>query len=344
MKSIADYWGRSMAELFLGVDAGGTKTHAAIMSASGQLLALGTSATGNWERVGLDASAIALAQAVDSALGQCGRKRSEVTSASFALAGIDWDSDVATFERMLGGFGFGCAPVVMNDAMAVLMAGTDDGVGCASVAGTGGKTVARSGSTTLMTLGMALGEGGGAGQVVSEALTAIAAAYHGQRPPTLLTAAALEAYGVSSEEALFEAIAREGLQVSESFAPTVFAIAEAGDPAAVDVLKSVAYQHARDVVGLVNRLNFSGSSVPVICAGGVHTAGSTTFARAFEQGLVGSRWALETVVLDVVPVVGALVDSVVRTNGKITNAQRQQLNATAAEFDANDHNAIAVAS
>lgn len=333
-----------MADLFLGVDAGGTKTHAALMDASGRLLALGAAATGNWERVGLDASAAALAKAIDGALAQCGRSRNEISSASFALAGIDWDSDVETFETILGDFGFGCAPVVMNDAIAVLLAGTDDGIGCASVAGTGGKTVARDAVTTLMTLGMALGEGGGAGQVVANALTAIALAYHGQRPPTALTAAALEVAGMRSEQAFFEAIARDGHHLTESFAPTVFAIAEAGDATAIDVLEQVAGQHARDVVGLVNRLDFQGRSVPVVCAGGVHTAGSATFARAFERGLAGSRWPLQTTVLDVVPVVGALIDSVVRANGRITGEQRRELNATAALLDDSDTNGIAVAS
>lgn len=323
-----------MTELYLGVDAGGTKTHAALTDSSGRLLALGVASSGNWERVGMDGSAEALARAVDDALTQAGRARSEVTSASFALAGIDWDSDISAMQAVLAGFGFGCVPVVMNDAIAVLLAGTADGIGCASVAGTGGKTVARDASTTLMTLGMGLGEGGGAGQVVDETLVALAEAFHGQRQPTLLTAAALAMAGLRDEQGFFEAVARDGHQLDESFAPTVFAIAEAGDAAAIDVLARVAHQHARDVVGLVNRLEFQGREVPLVCAGGVHTAGSAVFSRAFERGLAASRWPLRTVVLEVVPVVGALVDSVVRGQGSILPEQRAALTASAMLLEA----------
>jgi len=324
-----------MSDLFLGVDAGGTKTHAAIMDASGRLLSLGVASTGNWERVGIDGSAVALTRAIDDALAQCGRERGDVTSASFALAGIDWDSDIEAMRHVVAGFDLGCKPVVMNDAIAVLLAGTDDGVGCASVAGTGGKTVARDRTTTLATLGMSLGEGGGAGQIVAETLTAVAEAYHGQRPPTALTAAVLGLAGLRDEPAFFEAIARDGHQLPESFAPTVFSIAESGDATAIDVLQRVARQHARDVIGLVNRLDFQGE-VPLVCAGGLHTSGSTIFSHAFERALADSRWQLRTVVLDVVPVVGALVDSVVRANGRITSEQRAALIASASALDEGD--------
>ena len=323
-----------MADLFLGVDAGGTKTHAALMDASGRLLSLGVAPTGNWERVGIHGTVRALTSAIDEALTVSGHVRSDVTSASFALAGIDWDTDIAAMQRVVSGFGLGCTPVVMNDAFAVLLAGTDDGIGCASVAGTGGKTVARDQVSTLATLGMSLGEGGGAGQIVAETLSAVAEAYHGQRPPTRLTQAVLELAGLRDESALFEAVARDGHELPESFAPVVFSIADDGDVAAVSVLTSVARQHARDVVGLVNRLDFQAqASVPLVCAGGLHTAGSNVFSDAFAQALSGSRWSLRLQVLNVVPVVGALVDSMVRANGSISGSQRDALIASASVFD-----------
>ena len=131
-----------MTDLFLGVDGGGTKTHAALMDSHGNILGLGVAATGNWERVGLEASSAALADAMDAALAESGHNRGDVTSATFALAGVDWDSDAHAMQNIIGGFGLGCTPTVMNDAFAVLYAGTPDGVGCASIAGTGGKTVA----------------------------------------------------------------------------------------------------------------------------------------------------------------------------------------------------------
>ena len=82
-----DFWGPSMADIFLGVDAGGTKTHAALMNSDGDILGLGVAATGNWERVGFDACALALSSAVDGALRESGHSRGDISDATFALAG-----------------------------------------------------------------------------------------------------------------------------------------------------------------------------------------------------------------------------------------------------------------
>ena len=171
-----------MADIFLGVDAGGTKTHAALMNSDGDILGLGVAATGNWERVGFDACALALSSAVDGALRESGHSRGDISDATFALAGIDWDSDATVMQSIVRGFGLNCVPTVMNDAFAVLYAGTPDGRGCASIAGTGGKTVAFDGVRSTTTLGMSLGEGGGAGQIVAAGSLATLAKL-GENPP-----------------------------------------------------------------------------------------------------------------------------------------------------------------
>lgn len=296
-----------MTDLFLGVDAGGTKTHAAVMDCDGNILGLGVAATGNWERVGLDASALALSKAVDGALGESGVHRRDITAATFALAGIDWQSDATVMQGVLDGFGFACTPTVMNDAYAVLYAGTVDGVGCASIAGTGGKTVARDGENVAATLGMSLGEGGGAGQIVAEAMRILAEMHHGQRPRTAMLAEILTATGFSTAEEIFQAVARDGFDLSEAMAPLFFDLAATGDQAAVDVIEAVALQHARDVAGIVSQLNFRDAPISLVCAGGLHTAGSKLFNSAFQLAVAKSGYKFETSILQVVPVVGALI-------------------------------------
>lgn len=332
-----------MPDLFLGVDAGGTKTHAAVMDGSGRILALAAASGGNWERVGLSGTVASLSAAIDEALERSGHHRTQVTAATFALAGIDWPSDAETMAHVVAGFGLGCLPGVMNDALAVLLAGAPEGIGCASVAGTGGKTIGRDHQRTLATLGMSLGEGGGAGQLADATMDAIARAYHGQLAPTALTAAALEAMGYADEAALFEAVARSNAQLPESFAPTAFRLAEAGDAAAIAVVEAVARQHAADVVGIVDRLDFTGVEVPVVCAGGLHTAGSTVFEDAFADGLHRARWALRPLVLDVVPVVGALIDAHERAKGTMSVEQRQLAHASALLVAAEAEIAVEVA-
>jgi hypothetical protein len=314
-----------MTDLFLGVDAGGTKTHAAVMDCDGNILGLGVAATGNWERVGLDASALALTKAVDGAMAQSGRHRKEITAATFALAGIDWDSDAHVMQGIVSSFGFGCTPTVMNDAFAVLYAGTLDGVGCASIAGTGGKTVARDGVNTAATLGMSLGEGGGAGQIVAEAMRILAEMHHGQRPTTAMLAEILTATGFTSPQAIFQAIARDGFDLSEAMAPLFFDLAATGDSSAVDVIEAVALQHARDVIGIVSQLDFKGAPISLVCAGGLHTAGSAIFDQVFQSAVAQSGLKFETTILQVVPVVGALIHAANTAWGDGTTSARTKL-------------------
>ncbi len=191
---------------------------------------------------------------------------------------------------------------------------------------------------------MSLGEAGGAGQVVDEALVAIAAAHHGQLRQTAIAEAALEATNMASLSAFFEAIARDGLALTEAFAPTVFALAEAGDGVAIDVVSHVAQQHGRDVVGLIDQLDFAVEPVTIVCAGGLHTSGSSIFSSSFERQLLTSRWNVRSVVLEVVPVVGALVDAAVRKLGRITPEQRSILIASAGDVEDFGTRGIAVAS
>jgi N-acetylglucosamine kinase-like BadF-type ATPase len=80
--------------LFLGIDAGGTKTHALLADESGAVLGFGHAGPGNWEGVGLDGTYRALHEATREALAHVGA----VTAAAYGLGGLDWSSDE---ERLL---------------------------------------------------------------------------------------------------------------------------------------------------------------------------------------------------------------------------------------------------
>ena len=313
-----------MTDFFLGVDAGGTKTHAALVDDRGHILGIGRESTGNWEIVGMPEAGRALQSAVDQALIGAGVSATKCGSASFALAGIDWDSDRRALASLVGSFGLGGQSVVMNDAMAALYAGTPDGLGVASVAGTGGKTVARDGKRERESLGMALGEGGGAGQIVAEGMRVLAESFHGQRPPTSLAPLVLSTLGQPDLTSFFQGVARDGLRLPESMAPGIFQLAESGDEACVDVVRAVAEQHARDVIGIVKGLDFRGA-IPLVRAGGLHTAGCRLFDDAFNGVLDRAGLEIGASVLRVVPVVGAVLHAAQRAGAPLLGDSRARL-------------------
>lgn len=313
-----------MTDLYLGVDAGGTKTHAAIMNSNGEIIGVGVAGTGNWERVGLTAAVRELFVAIDEALQDAHCDRGSVKYASFALAGIDWPTDQEMMAAAIAKNGLGCEPAVMNDAFAVLYAGSPTGNGVASIAGTGGKTVASDSKQTKETLGMHLGEGGGAGQIVSLALELLAKMHHGQVAKTPMFDRVIKELNQKDANSLFQAVARENLGIDEALAPMFFDLATNGDEAAIEIVSTTARQHAHDVIGIVSQMDFAGE-IPLIRAGGLHTAENAIFDSAFNQIIDSSGYSFKSNVLNVVPVVGALMHAALVNNGGMSTEVRAQL-------------------
>jgi hypothetical protein len=298
-----------MSKVILGIDGGGTKTHAVLVDLAGNILATAANGGANWERTGIAATQTSLLEIVTQVLKSAGLNASDVVAATFALAGIDWESDAELFQPVIAKLQLPINTSVLNDSIAALFAGSPTGIGCVSIAGTGGKTAGRSATKTLQTMGMELGEGGGAGQLVSLALDYTARIYHGIEAPSGLSKLVLIESGFEEETLFFKAIARDGLRLSEDLAPKIFELAAAGDAGAVAITKIVANQHATDVIAMIDQLDLAGSQIPVIRAGGLHTAGCAIFDETFEKALKSKHSGAVTQILDISPVYGSVIHS-----------------------------------
>ena len=75
----------------LGVEGGGSHTHAVVADASGQILGVGkNNDAANWEDVGISAASAAIRSCVTEAIGAAGLQTSEISTSVFGLAGIDF--------------------------------------------------------------------------------------------------------------------------------------------------------------------------------------------------------------------------------------------------------------
>jgi N-acetylglucosamine kinase-like BadF-type ATPase len=296
-----------MSKLILGIDGGGTKTHAVVVDLSGNILASAAHSGANWERTGITATEIILQEIMHRVLDLTNSTTQDIVAATFALAGIDWESDLVLFKPVAKLLNLGDRAKFVNDSIAALFAGSPTGIGCVSIAGTGGKTSGRNQTQTLQTMGMDLGEGGGAGQLVSLALDHIARIYHGIEEPSEMTQLILNESGFKDEKALFKAVARYEFRLNEEMAPKIFALAMGGDAGAIEITKHVAAQHASDAVAMINRLGLANTSVPVVRAGGLHTASCAIFDSTFEKVLKSAQPGASSKVLTISPVYGSVV-------------------------------------
>lgn len=305
-----------MSKYVLGVDGGGTKTDAALATVDGTIVGLASGSGANWESVGPEEAVRVITDVITQACASANVLPSEVSASTLAIAGIDWPDDVNHYTTVIETLNLQNAALV-NDSFAALAAGSPNGEGVISIAGTGGKTSGIKGNNCIQSMGMELGEGGGAGQLVSEALAYIAAQMHGSVSHSQLFDYLPKHYGFSDPIAFFEAVARKGLRVNTSLAPVIFELAEAKDPGAVAAITATALQHARDVIGISSKLNFGDEAFVVVRAGGLHTAGSALFDSTFADKVLEKLSKAEIRTLMQPPVIGAVTLSINSLKGML---------------------------
>src|ERR1041384_5598115 len=86
---------------FLGIDGGGTKTHAAITTSDYTIIGEGTSGPSNPVRVGFDRAAAHINEAVKEACEQAGITRRDITAGCAAIAGIGHPIHYHTMKEAL---------------------------------------------------------------------------------------------------------------------------------------------------------------------------------------------------------------------------------------------------
>ncbi|MGI9226592.1 MAG: BadF/BadG/BcrA/BcrD ATPase family protein [Candidatus Nanopelagicaceae bacterium] len=322
-----------MSKVILGIDGGGTKTHACVVDLEGNILGTAANGGANWERSGITAVQSSLNAIIDAALESASAKREDILDSTFALAGIDWEEDLNLFTPVIKSLGLEGRCELINDSFAALFAGTSNGIGCVSIAGTGGKSAGRDGVRTVQTMGMDLGEGGGAGQLIGMTLESIARSFHGISPRTQLFTAVPRALGFEDPKDFFTAIARDRVHPDESLAPVIFDLANTGDQAAIEVVTHVAKQHARDIQGVVLQLNFPTGAIPVVRAGGLHTADCQVFNQAFETELRTLVPHAAISILNIAPVYGSLVHAATRYFGNAPESFVTQLHRAAQKVE-----------
>ncbi len=75
-------------DIYLGVDGGGTKTHAVLIDGSRKIIAEEMSGPSNPLRVGLETAVFNINQAIDSACDKVFRTPADIRSATIGLAGV----------------------------------------------------------------------------------------------------------------------------------------------------------------------------------------------------------------------------------------------------------------
>jgi N-acetylglucosamine kinase-like BadF-type ATPase len=298
-----------MGDYLLGVDVGGTKTHALLADGAGQVLGFGSSGPGNYEVVGWDGLRRALAGAVGGALDAAGLSRTDVAAAGFGVAGYDWPGERAPTQAAIDALGLAAPYGLVNDAVIALLAGAEAGWGVALVAGTsnncrGRDRQGREGRVTGC--GPALGEYGGGTEVVARAVQDVARAWTRRGPATALTPVLVGRAGARDAADLLEGLVLGRYHLSAADAPAVLETAAAGDPVAQEIARWAGRELASLAGGVIRQLGFETLAFDLVLAGSLYD-GSPLLVEALQAGVWAVAPGARPVRLSGPPVVGGVL-------------------------------------
>lgn len=277
----------------VGIDAGGTKTHAILADLDGRLVGEARGPGANISTAGGAAVEAALRQVIAGAIG--GR---DVTLAAIGLgmAGADRPDDHEILDAIMRRVAPHVPVVIVNDALAALVAGAGLGPGLVVIAGTGsiafgrdpnGRT-ARSGGW-----GYILADEGSGFWIGAQALRAVMRQWDGRGPATSLTPAVLAHLRLENPVRIGPSLYGGEVPVAAiaSLAPLVGSAAADGDPVAAAILDHAAAELALAASSVARRLEMLDGPFPCVLAGGVFRMSSLVeaFSRAIRATAPGAN-------------------------------------------------------
>ncbi len=298
-----------MTRYFLGVDIGGTKSHALLADEQGRIVGFGEAGPGNHEVVGYDGLRAVLQVITSQALQMAGVGREQVAGAGFGVAGYDWPSELPPTQDAIKTLNLGCPIEVVNDTVIGLVAGAEDGWGIALVAGTSNNCWGWDEQHNIGRViggGMMFGEHAGSYELVWQAVVAIAREWTRRGPATALTPAFVERFDARDAAHLLEGIQLGYFHPDPGLAPLVFQVAEDGDAVAQGLIRWAGEELADLAKGVIRQLRFQERAFDVVLVGSMFNGGPM-LTGPMKAGIFSEAPRARFVRLDAPPVLGAVL-------------------------------------
>jgi N-acetylglucosamine kinase-like BadF-type ATPase len=278
--------------IYLGIDAGNSKTAVLACLASGKVAGAARGGCGDIYGAAGEAAAVRVVlDAADAALADAGAGRPDVASAAFRLAGVDWPEDWKFWDEVLRQQWPGLTQSILNDGYAAIRCGEPSGVGVAVNAGTAAAIAARGPDGATWQMGWWGQHAMGAIGLVSEALKAAFLAELNAAPATSLGPALLDFYGLPDLAALNHWFTRRRNAADPAQRPraarVVMDAARQGDRVATEIVREQGRRLAfyAEIAARHAGLRSADAPVPVVMSGSVLMGHDSPVAAALSEQL-----------------------------------------------------------
>ena len=259
----------------LGVDGGGTKTTALLVSLDGTVVAEEHTGPTNLQIVGTDQAATIIINLIQDCCKKAGSSTSYIQSIVLGLAGAGRSIDKSTLHKELASianqYNLHLPNIIIEtDARIALEAAFASSFGIVLIAGTGSIALGKGEDGKLYRAGgwgRILGDDGSGYAVALKALNAAIRSFEGRGDKTVLNNLALEHFKVTLLDDLVTKIYRENVDVA-SFVPKVFQAEQEFDHVAHNILFSQANELAELVRVLIGQMKPK-RKIPVALMGGL---------------------------------------------------------------------------
>lgn len=295
----------------LGLDVGGTKTHAAVANLSGQITSEGFGGQGNHQTCGIDTASASMHSAINAALEQAGLTMQDIVYAVLGIAGADGPEDYEILTPAVTEIMSGIPFTIVHDSWIGLRAASEDYVGVVSICGTGAGHSGRNRrgeELTLRNLDYITGNMGGGSEIMEKALHYAFRSEEGTWEKSLLEDAIPGIFGVRNMEEVYHILRREEMTPEQEYQIPIitFQVATQGDTVAQSIITQMGYEEGRYGAAILKRLDMCDYPVPIVLIGSLFRTKEPLLIDSYMKAIHKVAPKAYAVVLDEAPVMGAV--------------------------------------
>ncbi len=320
-------------QFVLGLDTGNTKTIALVSTLAGEVKGFARRGCGDIYGTETREALRAIGEAGNEALRNAGVNASQLAATVLSAAGADWPEDFALIAEGAKTSGLGDAPIVFNDAIGGLRAGSPDGAGVVVACGSGAAVGARSQEGRIWHGSFWQGVQG-AGELAEKTLHAVYRAELGIEPATALTEAVLRHFNASSVEDVLHRLTALG-KPRPNIRPlsrVLMNVADAGDPVAQRIVVEQGHGLGDYALVAARKTGQIDSPFYLVLIGGVLRHPSPLLRTAIIKRVQEVSPLAKPIRSELEPAFGAVMLALEAAKINVNEAVREQLRHTAPPF------------